>query len=297
MGFGSVHNAFAQGTKTAGGVDVDGTWYAGEGLKKGDYFVYRLCELDLNDCAPFDMKMWVRGETTKGTETLWDFEVVVIDGSKIVKGDMQVGKTAPEPVGESEDLFYYSRAYRSSIVWLSAFATGNLDDLIHGPQAFRDPAWGKVGAIGGSQLIPFRAETVTVPAGTFDTVVVGWYSGIDNEIWIKDDFPFPVKALAYAWVTTGIAPVMYEFELLEYKENVNSSPFADVVSTVEEKELLGCPEFYDYVSRVVEATNTFSMIIEYNYGPENPMPGCEIEWKINFKNKFNQVEFVDQVHY
>jgi len=39
------------------------------------------------------------------------------------------------------------------------------------------------------------------------------------------------------------------------------------------------------------------MLIEYNFGPENPVPGCDIEWKINFKNPFNEVEFVDQVHY
>lgn len=122
-GFGFIHVAYAQGVDTSGGVDVDGSWYVGEGLKKGDYFSFRLCELDLNDCARFVMEIWVRGDVTKGSETLWDFETVVRDGSKIVKGEMQIGKIAPEPVGASENLFYYSRAYRSSIVWLSAFAT------------------------------------------------------------------------------------------------------------------------------------------------------------------------------
>jgi len=39
------------------------------------------------------------------------------------------------------------------------------------------------------------------------------------------------------------------------------------------------------------------MIVNYLYGPVHPIPGCDIEWKINFKNKFNDVEFVDQVHY
>jgi len=246
-GFGLVHTAYAQGVDTSGGVDKDGTWYVGEGLKKGDYFSYRICELDLNDCTYFVMEIWVRGDVTKGTETLWDFETVVRDGSKIVKGYMHVGKTAPEPVGESENLFYYSKAYRSSIAWLSAFATGNEGDRIHGPQAFKSVAWGKVAAIGGAQLTPRYLDTVAVPGGTFvDSVVMGWYSGQKNEIWIVDEFPFPVKAKVYAWVTTGIPPVQYEFELLSYKQNVFSSPFSDVEPTIDETKKLDCPEFYEY---------------------------------------------------
>ncbi len=295
-GFGFIHVAYAQGVDTSGGVDVDGSWYVGEGLKKGDYFSFRLCELDLNDCARFVMEIWVRGDVTKGSETLWDFETVVRDGSKIVKGEMQIGKIAPEPVGASENLFYYSRAYRSSIVWLSAFATGSEGDRIHGPQEFRAVAWGKVGAIGGAQLTPRYLDTVDVPAGSFDAVVVGWYSGQKNEIWIVDEFPFPVKAKVYAWVTTGIPPVQYEFELLSYKENVLTSPFSDIVSTVEESKQLGCTQFYDFTGKHV-GTNTNTMIIEYNYGPKNPKIGCDIEWKINFKNKYHEEQFVDQVHY
>jgi len=295
-GFTSLHVAYAQGVATSGGVDVDGSWYAGEGLKQGDYFHFRLCQIDLNDCSTFDMKIWVRGDTKTGPETVWDFETVVFDHGKIVKGDMKVGKVAPEPLDQSEGLFDYAIAFKSSIVWLSAFATSNEGDLIHGPKEFRDVAWGKVGAIGGAQLTTTRAETITVPAGTFDTIVVGWYSGQYNEIWIVDDFPFPVKAKVWAWVTTGIPPTQYEFELIEYKENVSTSPFSDVSSTVDEKKKLGCPQFYDFVGKHA-STDSFSMIIEYNFGPEHPIPGCDIEWKINFKNKFNEEEFVNEVHY
>jgi len=168
--------AYAQGTQSAGGVDVDGSWYLGEGLKKGNYFEYRLCELDLNDCAPIIMKLWFKGDVKRGTETLWDTQVVVLDGDKIIKGYMEMGKITPEPISESDNLFEYSLAFKSSIAWLSAFATSATEDRIHGPQEFRDVAWGKIGAIGGSQLIPKRTETITVPAGTFDTIVVGWHS-------------------------------------------------------------------------------------------------------------------------
>ena len=295
LGFSSL--AFGQGTMSSGGVDVDGSWYLGEGLKTGDYFEYALCELDLNDCAPITLKFWIAGDITNVSEELWDTKVVVEDGNQIIKGSMGLGKVSPEPVLFDDDLFDYAIAFKSSLSWLGAFATSNEGDLIHGPKEFRDPAWGKIGAIGGSQLIPIQKDTIVTPAGIDDTVVVGWYSGNVNKIWILDDFPFPIKALTYAWVTTGVAPIQVQYTLLDYQENVTEDPFKDVVETISKEELLGCPTvFYNYVSKSV-ATNTFSMGIQYNYSPIMPIEGCNIDWKINFKNKFHEVQFVDQVHY
>jgi hypothetical protein len=54
--------------------------------------------------------------------------------------------------------------------------------------------------------------------------------------------------------------------------------------------------FHNYISKSV-ATNTFSLGIQYNYSPEVPLAGCNIDWKINFKNKYHEVQFVDQIHY
>ena len=256
-----------------------------------------MCEIDLNDCAPIKLKMWIKGEIQNESESLWDAKVVVIDGNKIIKGSMGLGKVAPNPFLFDDDLFDYAIGFKSSLSWLSAFATANEDDRVHGPKEFRDAAWGKIAAIGGAQLIPKRVETINTPAGTADAVVVGWYSGNNNEIWILDDFPFPLKALTFAWVTTGIAPIMHQYTLLDYEENVTDDPFRDVESTVKKEQLLGCPTvFHDYVSGRA-STNTFSMLVQYNYSPEVPIEGCNIDWKINFMNKYNEVEFVDQVHY
>ena len=292
-----VTDVFAQGVQTIGGVNVDGSWYLGEGLKVGDYFEYSLCEIELNDCAPIKMKIWIEGKKSHFTETLWDAKIVVIDGTNVIKGSIGLGESTPEPITFDDDLFDYSLAFKSSIAWLSAYATGNENDRIHGPKEFRDKAWGVIAAVGGAQLIPIRTETITTPAGIADTVVVGWYSGKYNEIWIVDDFPFPVKALTYVWVTTGIAPVMHQYVLLDYKENVMDDPFEDDEDTIPREQLLGCPtKFYDYVSGR-SSTNTFSMTIQYSYSPKIPIEGCNIDWKINFKNKYNDVEFVDQVHY
>ena len=72
-----------------------------------------------------------------------------------------------------------------------------------------------------------------------DAVVVGWYVETDNEMWIVDDFPFPVKALTYAPTTFNNAPILYQFTLLKYEENIANDPFKDVEETIQKEELLG----------------------------------------------------------
>ena len=299
-GLGFSNLSYGQDAQISGGVDVDGTWYLGEGLKAGNYFEYSLCEINLNNCSPIELKMWIRGEVQNVSETLWDAKVVIIDGDKVIKGSWGLGKTTPEPILFDEDLFDYVIAVKSSLNWISAFATANEDDRLHGPQEFRSGKWGNIGNLGSGRdapLIPDRMETISSPIGTVDAVVVGWYVENSNELWIVDDFPFPVKALTYTKTTSDNAPILYQFTLLKYEENMANDPFKDIEETIQKEKLLDCPtEFYDYVSQRA-ATDTHSMMIQYNYSPEYPIEGCNIDWKINFISKYNDVEILDQIHY
>ncbi len=292
--------SYGQDAQISGGVDVDGTWYLGEGLEVGNYFEYSLCEINLNDCSPIELKMWIKGEIQNISETLWDAKVVIIDGDKVAKGSWGLGKTTPEPIVFDEALFDYVIAIKSSLNWLSTFATANEDDRLHGPQEFRSGKWGNIGNLGSGSdapLIPHRIETIDSAVGNVDAVVVGWYVETDNEMWIVDGFPFPVKALTYPRTTADNPPIQYQFTLLKYEENVVNDPFKDVKETIQKEELLECPtKFYDYVSQRA-ATDTYSMMIQYNYSPEYPIEGCSIDWKINFISKYNDVEILDQIHY
>ena len=279
---------------------VHGIWYLGEGLKPGNYFEYSLCEINLNDCSPIKLKIWIKGEIQNISETLWDAKVVIIDGNKVIEGSLGLGKITPEPILFDDDLFDYVIALKSSLNWLSTFATANEDDRLHGPQEFRSAKWGNIGNLGSGSdapLIPHRIETIGSALRTVDAIVVGWYVENDNEMWIVDDFPFPVKALTYTRTTSNNAPILYQFSLLKYEENMVNDPFKDVEETIQKEKLLECPtEFYDYVSKRA-ATDTYSMMIQYNYSPERPIEGCNIDWKINFISKYNDVEILDQIHY
>ncbi len=286
--------------QNSGGVNVDGSWYLGEGLKKGDYFEYTLCDIDLNSCLPIELKIWIKGDRVNVSETLWDAEILVIDLDKKIKGSWGLGKTVPTPILFDDDLSDYAVAFKSSIAWLSSYATSNEKDRIHGQQEFKSTSWGTLGPVGGglkSDLIPSRVESITLPDRTTDSIVLGWYNDNDNEIWIVDNFPFPVKALTFAGINSDSVPVMFEFNLTQYKEDITEDPFENITETIQKSESLQCnKEFYDYTSGRI-STNTYSMMIQYNYSPESPVHGCDMNWKIYFYNKYNDMEILDQVNY
>ena len=292
----AYQQSFAQ--YQGGGVNVDGDWYVGESLEVGDYFSYKMCYVDYKDCTDFIMSMWVNDKRTIGTEEKYIIQVMVEDGNKIIKGEMHVGDVAPEPTGGSDNISPYRSAYKSSIVWLSAYATKEIGDLTgKGPKEFSAQSWGKIANIGGEQVMPFAVETITTPADTFDTVLIQWKTGgAKSKVWVVDEFPFPVKALTYVHVSEGVPPVAYEFELLDYDYYVTSNPFEGIESTDAQQEAMGCPSEYDKVS-VHETTNSYSVIIDLKYGPPSLIPGCDMEWFINFMRTVNPTEFVNQVHY
>jgi len=296
-----ISSAYAQ--IEAGGVSSDTlpkgtTWYAGEGLKQGDFFSYSTCFVDYKECTNFEMDFWIKGDKIVGSETKWLVEVVVYDGNKIIVGEMELGKIAPEPTGGTPELGVYRGAFKSSIAWLSAFATSDGSSGGKGPKAFDATSWGKIGNIGGQQVIPKAIETVTVPAGTWETVVVSWKTGgAVSKVWIADNFPFPVKAATFTHVSEGIPPPEYVFELLAYKENLQESPFVGIESTANEQAALGCNTDIEKEVKYKKSSKNFKYQINIFYGPEDPVVGCEIQWLVNFLKFSDETEFLNQVQY
>jgi len=281
-----------------GGVDHPGSWYPGENLKIGDYFKYKVCHNDYKDCTDFWFSMWIEKEVTSGPEDVLRVQVLVEDGNKVLKGYMDVGKVTPEYIGGtvSDNILKYASVYKNSISWLSSFATAEIDQPGKGPKAFSKVSWGKIANIGGEQVSPIGMETIVVPAGEYDTVVIGWKSGgITSHIYVVDEFPFPVKAKTWVQVTEGNPPREYEFSLHEY-DNVSSNPFAGIIDTEAVKKGESCIINYESV-KIYENTNTNSMVADIIYGPEKPRIGCEIEWTINFKKAFSTDLWENQVHY
>jgi hypothetical protein len=295
---GSLSTSLAFAQIQSGGVDKEGTWYVGEGLKQGDFFSYSMCHVDYKECVPFEMDMWIKGDIQTGSETKWLAEVVVYDGRKIIVGEIELGKIAPEPTGGTENLSVYRGAFKSSIAWLSAFATSDGSAGGKGPKEFKAISWGKIGNIGGEQVLPKSIETITVPAGTWETVLISWKTGgATSDVWIVDDFPFPIKASTLTHVSSGIPPPEYIFELLDYKENVQQSPFEGIIPTEDEFSKMGCNTDLAKAVTIKKPSHNFDYHLIVLYGPEDPVKGCEMQWLIKFISKYNDAEYLNQVQF
>ena len=285
------------GATSSGGVAHEGSWYPGENLKINDYFKYELCHAEYKDCTDFWFTMWVEKNVVENNEEKIRIQVLVEDGNKVIKGYMDVGKLAPEPTGGSDNISSYRSVYKSTISWLSAFATAPTDLAGKGPKEFSKPSWGKIANIGGEQVSPIGLQTIHTPSGEHETIVIGWKTGgKSSHIWVVDEFPFPVKASTWVQVTEGIPPQEYKFSLFDYKENVSTNPFVNVVDTELQRADANCPTEY-VKEKITTNTNTNSMQVTIFYGPETPKIGCDLELLIEFKKSYSSDIWENQVHY
>ncbi len=288
----------AHASQIGGGIQVPGEWWLGEGLKQGDYFSYRLCHVDYKECTFFEVDFWIQGDRQVGSEAKWLAQAVVYDGGRVHKGELEFGKITAEPTEGTDNLATYRVAIKSSISWLSSFATSYGGEGGKGPKEFSRPSWAKIGDIGGVQVAPQAAESVTVPAGTFDAIRVGWKTGgAHSHIWIVDGFPFPVKASTWTHVAEGQHLQEYALTLLDYRENVQEDPFAGIQDDGQVRQALGCPDVDQLqFTSLKKPTAQFNYNLEVLYKPEQPKQGCDIEWLIKFE-PYDETEFLNQVQY
>jgi len=183
-------------------------WYVGDGAKKDMHVTYRVQEQDTNSGRPFEMTIYFKDFNSTGH--YWVAPTFIVDQGRVINGTFHLSDLDLTALGTSkipQEMNEYRSGYTSSLKWLSSFVSKP-------GQSLTAINWGKIAAIGGSPIAPSGKATITTPAGTFDTTKIVWHKGVDNTIWIKDGFPYPIKAQTYADVTTGNPPVQFAFELL-----------------------------------------------------------------------------------
>jgi len=206
-------------------VDTRGTWGIGENLQVGDYFSYRLCHKDYQECLEFEIDFWIEKEN----EEKWTGLVLVVDGNRILLDEIEIKNSKIISSSLSSKSKSYLELFNNSVLALSRFATTNNEDGAVGPKSFSEESWGRYAKISGAQVIPTAIENVTVKGGTFESVLITFSPfSITNKVWVVDEFPFPVKADVWSEVDTPIQE--YKFELLAF-ENTLEDPFHRVVSS------------------------------------------------------------------
>jgi hypothetical protein len=188
---------------------VDDLWYPGEGVKQDMYVKYKIQHLFTNDGREFELTLYFQ-EQQDGDLIVPAF---VVDQGRVMTGTFKLSDGMAYLAGGSQvpdDMQDYVGGYQSTLHWLDSFTTKS------DPKSLKAASWGRLACIGCEEIKPRGEAKVTVPAGTYDTTIIGWHRGqVDNQIWILNGFPFPVKALTYADVTTGQPPVEVAYELLE----------------------------------------------------------------------------------
>ena len=239
----------------------DDIWFVGEGAKPDMYVKYRIQEYDTNNGQPYDMTIYFQ-EQQDGD---WIAPTFVEDQGKVVQGTLKLGNNlAPISGGADipQEMNVYIGGYRGSLQWLEAFTPQEK------PKSLTQTSWGKLACIGCADLKPMGQATVTVPAGTYDTTVVGWDRGQkQHRIWVLNEFPYPVKAETYADVTSGQPPILFKFELLETGTGKPTPP--------ESKEEIPTPP-------LTKTTGRGSYEVQVDWDPASIEPGQEVNFGLSF---------------
>jgi hypothetical protein len=193
-------------------------WYVGKGVKPNMFVTYKIEDHDTNQGQPFTMTIYFKDYNDTGK--YWVAPVFVNDQGEIINGTFNLSDLDLTALGTSNipaALLPYKSAYKNSLQWLAAFVPKP-------GQSLNAQYWGKIASIGGSPITPSGASTLNIPAGNFETTLVKYHKGVDNNIWVNKDFPYPIKAETYADVTTGNPPIQYRYELLGTGEGQPPAP-------------------------------------------------------------------------
>lgn len=185
----------------------DNMWYVGKGVKPNTYYTYTIKNEDVNEGQPWTITLYFKNHNDTGQ--YWNVPTFVVYNGQVFQGIFHLSDLDMTALGSSpipQTMSKYRGGYATSLDWLSAYVPKP-------GQSLSSLYWGKIGSIGGSQIAPVGTAKVTTPAGTFDTTIIQYHKGVDNNIYIAKDMPFPVKALTYAESSAGTPPIQYSVEL------------------------------------------------------------------------------------
>ena len=218
----SMLGLFLQSSAVVSNAQQGDAWYVGKGAKENTYYTYKIEDHETNQGQPFTMTIYLKDYNETGK--YWEAPVFVVDRGKVLNGTFHLSDLDMTALGSSEippEMSQYRSAYANSIQWLEAFVPKP-------GQSLSAVNWGKIGSIGGSPVNPGGAAKVTTPAGTFDTTLISYHKGVDNDIWVNRNLPYPVKAETFADVTSANPPIQYKYDLLATGQGEPPAPQSQI---------------------------------------------------------------------
>jgi hypothetical protein len=209
-----INSAFAQTPE----------WYPGEGVKQGMYVKYMIEDYDTNEQQPYNLTLYFQQQDQDGN---WIVPAYVEENGRVLQGTLKLSESmSPLAGGEvPQEMNDFIGGYQNSLLWLDAFTT------VSAPLSLTASNWGKIASIGGQEIKPTGTQQVSFAgaqslcgAPSCDATRISWRKGVDSNVWVVNEFPFPVMAETYADVTTPPQPIQYAFELLETGSGQPAAP-------------------------------------------------------------------------
>lgn len=181
--------------------DSERTWYPGEGMKEGDFFEYEICYTSCSE--KYQLRIWISSET----ENYRNIKMEIVN--QLPETYYKISKTNLSLMDIENDSLI-NRLYRE-VNQFSAY--------IGQERKFTDVSWGKIGNIGGEQILTVNSAKYTVRAGSFEgTMNLKWSLG---DILITDNLPYPIRAQIAGSGAGGPSDTeAIKFELIKYQQGI-----------------------------------------------------------------------------
>jgi hypothetical protein len=243
----------------------DNNWYVGEGVKKDMYVKYLVSHYDVNNGREFEITIYFKDQDEKGN---WIAPVYVEDQGKVLSGTFILSPLDLTALGTSEippEMREYRSGYANSLQWLAAYVPKPGNSLTSG-------SWGKIGSIGGSEIKPIGSQQLTIPAFSqpIETTKVEYHKSVSSDIYILNEFPYPVMAKTFVDVTTGTPPVQFQF-ILE-KTGTGQPPIPEMAS-------------FESIPPLLERTARGDYYVQLDWNPVRILAGNETTFTIDFLDK------------
>ncbi|NOJ27091.1 MAG: hypothetical protein DA330_03670 [Nitrososphaera sp.] len=247
----------------------DDKWYIGEGAKANTYVKYVIKEYDVNSGEPYEMTIYFKEQDANG---VWTAPTFVEYKGRVFTGTLLLGNNLAVLGGSDvpDNMRPFVGGYSRSLQWLEAFTA------VSKPLSLSQGSWGKIAAIGGEEVKPMGKETISVPAGSYETTILGWHKGVDNRIWVANDFPYPIKAETFVEISSGRAPTLFAFTLLKTGTGEPSPP----------SEFLDVPN-----PPLKKSTGRGTYVVDLDWTPESIEPGNKVVFGVGFTDNNGKALF------
>jgi len=139
--------------------------------------------------------------------------VYIVDQGNVFNGTFILSPLDLSALGTSKippEMGKYRSAYANSLQWLAAYVPKP-------GQSLNAASWGKIASIGGPEIKPVGHRQLNIPAfpNPIDTTRIEYYKGVSSNMYILNEFPYPVMAKTFVDVTTGSPPIQFQYILDE----------------------------------------------------------------------------------